>query len=707
MPDDETIDFRWMFREPHRITLSRPSASRKTPVDADGSGFGLSWSNHCLLDSILNVWQQPKIEWKLRVSVLIDGEKAKCTSWERSPDGFPEFMIRAGNEKCTVCFNGIAARTGDVIKLEVLSEAGDHHVCVTVEHTNGWVISNPAWIDGKNANCLTYMQGEVSDKLLAVSFGADDYSMSGKTAAKSITMEYSVSEGNKKQGFIIRPYEKFCGDIPGLSQTGWEKEMEEAREEWREVLHKNAEFSIPDAKMNSAYLACLADLFVMREPMPQGHYGVCCGTESYRSTNAGEPVLTDMLFDALGYEKETEEDMWLHISAYDESGNWNSPKGWSANCWFAAGFKAWMVMEHYKIHGDRTFLEKVYPVMKASSLWHAQKRSETKTDRLSPFYGLMPRGMGDCGLMNGNDYFGVFYPHNCYSVYADKMTLEAAEILGKTEDIPVLAEIAESARADLTASLEKGAIDEGDYRRIPGVAGLRCGSMWGAVFACTLGILPFGHPLIQGTLRHIERKQSEGGLPVDLGWMKDGLWVAIALDNISALYLREKLGDEAVKYLYPTVNHASPFVTWCEERGSEAGSERKSGDAQHLWTPLAVCRYIRDALNCNIGSRLCLASGTPRSWLSVGKSIGVKNSRVYNGVINYTVTRESRDKIHIFLQSDQLCSLGAIEIFLRIPETGLQIADIGTTDCEAVTAGGDRLIVTPRDSTASVRVILR
>lgn len=706
MPNDELIDFKWKFHAPHRITLSRPSASKKTLVDADESGFVLSWSNHCLLDSVLNVWQQPKIEWRLRISVLIDGEKVKCTSWERSQNGFPEFIIHAGNEKCTVCFTGIAARTGDVIKLDVIS-AENHHVSVTVEHITGWVISNPAWIDGKNANCLMCMQGEISDKLLAVSFGAEQYSMPDQTAAKSITMEYFVSGGIKKHGFVIRPYEKFIRDIPALSQTDWEKEMEEAREEWNGILHKNAEFTIPDAKMNSAYLACLADLFVMREPMPQGNYGVCCGTEVYRSTNAGEPILTDMLFDALGYEKEAEEDIWLHINAYDESGNWNSPKGWSANCWFAAGFKAAMVMDHYKISGDRTFLENVYPIMKASSLWHYQKRCETKLDKNSPFFGLMPRGMGDCGLMNGNDYFGVFYPHNCYSVYADKMALEAAKILGKQEDIPILTEIAESAQADLIASLEKGAIDESDYRRIPGAAGLRCGSMWGAVFACTLGLLPFGHPLIQGTLKYIERQQSEGGLPVDLGWMKDGLWVAIALDNISALYLRQKLGDEAVKYLYPTVNHASPFVTWCEERGSEAGSERKSGDAQHLWTPLAVCRYIRDALSCNIDSHLCLASGTPRSWLSVGRSIGVKNSRVYNGVINYTISRESTDKINIYLQSDQLCSLGVIEIFLRIPETGLQVAVIEAADCEAVRAGSDKLIITPRNNAASVRVYLK
>ncbi len=48
----------------------------------------------------------------------------------------------------------------------------------------------------------------------------------------------------------------------------------------------------------------------------------------------------------------------------------------------------------------------------------------------------MPRGFGDCGLMDDDDLYGVFLPHNIWAVYADRLTVEAAEILGKTEDLP-------------------------------------------------------------------------------------------------------------------------------------------------------------------------------------------------------------------------------------------------------------------------------
>ena len=83
-------------------------------------------------------------------------------------------------------------------------------------------------------------------------------------------------------------------------------------------------------------------------------------------------------------------------------------------------------------------------------------------------YGLMPRGVGDCGLSAGDGWYGVYYPHNIWATYADKMTLEAARILGKTQDTLALSGIYKRAHDDLIASLRKGCINEGDYKWIPG-----------------------------------------------------------------------------------------------------------------------------------------------------------------------------------------------------------------------------------------------
>jgi len=279
----------------------------------------------------------------------------------------------------------------------------------------------------------------------------------------------------------------------------------------------------------------------------------------------------------------------------------------------------------------------------------------------------MPRGFGDGGLTDGDDLYGVFLPHNIWAVYADRLAVEAAEILGRTEDRQELKKIYETARDDLLAALDGGAIREKDYRWIPGVPGKTSGSRWGALnaaFPC--GLLPPDHPLITGTLRKIESNMSRGGIPIHTGWMADGMWVAITLDNVAETHLARGNGDAAVRYLYATLNHGTPLYTWCEERGQEPGAKRCSGDRQHLWTPVAVVRAIRDMLVMEdvkspsqdpivaqpppavptVGAQpraavphggidfktaggLQLALGTAREWLASGRPVGISNAATH------------------------------------------------------------------------------
>jgi hypothetical protein len=319
-------------------------------------------------------------------------------------------------------------------------------------------------------------------------------------------------------------------------------------------------------------------------------------------------------------------------------GDWNDYQGWGHSWWGASGFKSWVIMEHYRQTGDKNYLAEVYPRMLASSRFNEQQRARSRT-AASPRplnYGLMPRGFGDCGLANDADNYGVFMPHNMWAVYADRCSLEAAEILGKTDDVAELKKIYETAHADLLSTLDRGAIREKDYRWIPGAAGKTSGSSWGALnaaFPC--GILPADHELITGTLRKIESNVSKGGQPLHTGWMADGAWVAITLDNIAEVHLVRGNGDVAVKYLYSTLNHGTPLYTWCEERGQEPGTAKCSGDRQHLWTPVAVVRAIRDMLVMENGDGLNLALGTAREWLASGKPVGIAAASTHFGPVSY------------------------------------------------------------------------
>jgi hypothetical protein len=144
--------------------------------------------------------------------------------------------------------------------------------------------------------------------------------------------------------------------------------------------------------------------------------------------------------------------------------------------------------------------------------------------------------------------------------------------------------------------------------------------------------------MIKGAVKYIEsKKQSEGGLPMGTGWMKEGLWVAMALGTIARSYLRLGLYQKARKYLYPALNHASPFVTYCEERGSEKGAVKKSGDLQHLWTPLSVGQYMTDAFWFE-DDVIHVCAGILPEWLIEGKRIALSGFRTHYGAIEMSVT---------------------------------------------------------------------
>lgn len=724
----EKVDYSYAFSAPHRLTLSQPSAPFKVLADICTQSMMLSWSYQSLLNSTYNVWQPPVVSWKLEASLWADGERLPYTAWRRDVGGVPAFIAECRGKGVWAELYGIAVEGGAAVRLKVRSEdARPHKVDWIIEHKNGWVISNPAWIDGKNPNLLTCMQNEKADRVLADVMGADEYpvvhrpseaaaaavpmsSMAGKDrflAQKSVVAVFNVAPDAGRTGSLYIPYNSTVSeDLEALSAFDCEAAIEAAADCWRDYLKLHCRLILPDEGMSDAFLASLADLFVMREPLDDKTCAVVCGTEVYRSTNDGEPVLTDTVFDRMGYENEVARDMPVHLGGQGKDGNWNTPQGWCMTIWSAAGNKSAFAWNHYQLTGSKTFLKSVYPAMKASSAWQRRMRLSTQNDPDPTCRGLMPRGMGDCGMMNGDDYFGVFYAHNCGALIADRITLAAARELGREQDAAQLEGWVKEASEALAASIRANAVVENGVPHIPsGPKMFSNTSRYGSLNPCFSGVLAFDDPLIQGTLCWLEQDISEGGLPKDLGWLKNGLWVAIALDNLSKAYLEADLGDKAVRYLYPTVNHASPFNTWCEERGACKNSDQKTGDMEHLWTPVALCGYLLDALCLPTEKGLRLASGTPRPWLAVSNAIGIQELRVPGGRISYKLTRKTADTAELRVERTGKSACEPFEVELRLPEEKLCIRSVSAQGCTAE-ARGCRLIVKPDESRMSVHIKL-
>ena len=636
-----SVDFKYAFAPPHRITVALPDSSNKTLLDATPGKLEMSWTYEDLIYYSFKSFWTPPTKWKVVMQPQIDGHAFSQSQWERSEGYLPILRNSYHDNGGNLVLEIGGGDTAAIAKI-TLANSSNHSesMALRCEVLGGWTGYNPAWVDNEEAadHLIAGWQAP-ADQVVILGIGADQNPLLGSTV---LTMKWNLKPGESKEAWLIRPYKNQEGDVAALRKKNWADEFERAKKEWVDLLDRASRVIIPDREVSNAFYACLADLFIMREPIAKGYIATIPGTEVYRSApNPFETAIVAVALDQVGLHYLSELGYRVDLDLQDPDGDWTESKNWSHLMWGASGFKAWVVMEHYLLTGDTAFLGRRYPQMLACSRWQEKQRARTRTTDASGqrllTYGLMPRGMGDAGLMDGDDLYGVFYPWNIWPVYADKLALEAARILNRTQDAKELDEIYTRGKNDLLVALDRGAITESDGTRwISAVPGKATGSRYGVLNALfPTGLLSPTDKLIDGTLKYIERNMSPGGIPVHTGWMKDGMWVAIALDNVAEAHLARDEGDAAINLLYATLNHGTPLYTWCEERGQEPNTQKTSGDRQHLWTPVAVVRFLRDALVMEETDHLHLARGIDRSWLASGQAVGIKYAPTHFGLLSY------------------------------------------------------------------------
>ncbi len=639
------VDFSYAFATPHRMTIGRPDASDRTLLDLQPGSLRLAWTydNLTLPNYPPLSFRTPPTMWSIVVTPQVEGHTFARSRWTRVEGVLPALENVYDDPLGSLRLEAVGGPTAAIIRIDMANQDSKPHQVLLRCDSGNWG-ENPAWLEPGHyvGDNLVAGWNDRADRVLILGIGGDAYSLQpdgSPPGPRNLLLVCNLKAGEKRTAWLVRPYHGYASHLPTLRKHNWAQEMEHGKREWRDLLGRASRVTIPDPGVANAYLACLGDLFIMREPFSNGQIGGVPGTEVYRAGNSGEAAIVAVALDQNGYHREAADGFQVSLDMQEADGNWDDYKGWGHSMWVFSGLKSWVIMEHYRLTGDKSYLTRLYPRMLASSRWQEQQRARSRklVNGERPLtYGLMARGFGDCGLMNDGDMYGIFIPHNIWAVYADRCSWEAAEILGKSQDLAELEKVYKTGRADLLAAIERGAIRQQDYRWIPGVPGKTSGSRWGVLniaFPCEL--LPPEHELVTGTLRYIESNMSPGGIPVHTGWLKDGMWVAITLDNVAEVHLQRGNGDAAVRYLYATLNHGTPLYTWCEERGQEAGSTHCTGDRQHLWTPVAVVRAIRDMLVMESGNGLNLALGTDRSWLASGKPVGIAAAATHFGLVSY------------------------------------------------------------------------
>jgi len=668
------IDFSYAFGTPHRLTVCLPESSNKTLLDVNPGSLRMAWSYDNLVRFPLSVYAMPQTNWDFTIKPQVDGRDFSESAWTRKDSFLPILVNTYCDSLGKVTLEVVGGESAAVTRIEIVNTDTQPHVFDLLSTSKMYVTAgyNPAWIDEPEfGDVLLAGWQERADRVVFLALGARELKA---PAPHVLQMQWTLHPGERASGWLIRPYEAYKADIPVLRTKNWEKEFTDGVDAWKKLIDRAVDFSIPDPGVRNGFYACLADLFVMREPVANGYVAGTAGTEAYRAPNNAEPAVQAICLDQTGYHAEAELGYRMCLDLQGQDGDWADPMAWSNHWWSSSGFKSWAVMEHFYLTRDRAYLEKVYPKMLASSRFQERMRARTRklVDGQKPLtYGLMPRGQGDCGLANGEDYYGVYYPHNFWATFADKCTLAAAKILNKPE-IKELEQIFQTALNDLLASLEKGAIEEDGYRWIPGAPGKTSGSRWGALNALApCRLLPADHELITGTIRKMESRMSPGGHPVHTGWQQDGMWVAMTLDNLAQAHLLRGQVDKVADYLYATLNHGTPLYSWCEERGQLPGDTNCTGDRQHLFTPVAVIRCVRDMFVMEEGDGLHIARAVHRSWLASGQTIGVKNAPTHFGNVSWQMRYDKQQgKItgRIEIPGSVDLSMAWVKVHILLPE---------------------------------------
>ena len=638
--EEREIDFSYSITPPHRLCISLPESEHKTLLDASLEGVSISWTDGTTKNNPLGAFMPIPAFWNIQLKVYENGTPLRGMRWRRIENWIPALEYSMEGEAVRASIKIVPSEKGDIIRFEALN-TGERTAGVRLEaFVNGNVV-NMKWADFEYPYSIsTPIFGDRGDRMLLIDSAKSNTVPKGREYVDSYT---EILPGNGITTYFIRPYKAYLDEIDEYVNTDWNAELEKGLEQWR---HKTGHFSVlemPDKVISDCCHAALADMFVMREEQADGHIAGLAGTDVYRAANTSEPCLQAGVFCTYGYFDAAAENISFVAQFQESDGNWEDYRQWGRFIWSMSGWKSQAIWEYYIFTGDREFLKTYYPRMKASAEWSRAQRKKTKEKHGadSPYYGLMPRGMGDCGLNVDGDLFGVFYPHNFLHCMGIEIAARTARELGYDEDAAILQADFKDMKRCILRSLERGCIKEEDYMWIPGSPGCRTGSRWGVADAVyPTHILEPQDPLAVGTMHKLQSNLSEGGLPVDLGWIPGGLWVAIALDAMAYVNILQGNADKSAEYLKAALNHATPLVTWCEERTPEAGSSTTSGDKEHAWTPICVARFCRDMMIMEDSEKeltLHVARAVPRSWFSDGKSFSLNKAPTAYGLFSCRV----------------------------------------------------------------------
>ncbi|MCL5096433.1 MAG: hypothetical protein M1608_02655, partial [Candidatus Omnitrophica bacterium] len=405
---------------------------------------------------------------------------------------------------------------------------------------------------------------------------------------------------------------------------------EEVIEFWNRFLAGAARFDLPDPILNDIYLSRLATRAIMDVRIMRGVVYNACSPFFYFDHAYRDQSYVVYANDLAGLHARAAR--VLHAYCMDvkditkrgpisfdgkpiqlgmlENGLWLTRPGQ----YDTPGQNLWALVEHYKLSGDRDWLEHTaYPYIKRGAMWIVNSRRKHMQEvgqPDDPRYGLIePGGMEVLEVGKGMH----MYYMNAFAILGLHEAAEAAEALDYDEDARLFASESTQLKESLHRSFEK------TFKR----TGLYSGYLWFGVEPSGVGMYGFwAHncllwpcraldphdPMLTATYHMMERMTDDwgGGL---FSEGKGGYWPYIGVDRAVSYILRDE-PDKALDYFCAYVDVAGGTLSW----GEGYGNVIAWGDQPHFWADAQYVNLFRHLFVTEDGSTLMLTPATPRRW---------------------------------------------------------------------------------------------
>lgn len=671
-----TIDHRWSNTDAQSL-IGLPMGSHKTIVDKQGD---LKWSQWSL--------KRRPLDSPIGFSAQMDGELAIEAFAGAQPLAVSSQELYRGRYPFVVSTLHSGAMTLEELAFSVDPDAkpgelpnrssgarGMDMLRLTFRNTGAVAADAALKLSGRQRNLPGHAAGHSlitrAGEDVALVTETDGATATTEANGLALVLHVSVPARGVKTLWIELPYEWPAARNAALSHASGDMLLNKAVAQWNGLWARATTIDFPQRQLSDFYYSSIAYVLILSEYDARGDLWTLDGPAVYRQYWGRGEYFQARAMEVAGFLDPARQSVEHALHIINDDGEWDGPpvSGWPA--WDNAGGNVGAVWEYYLFSRDKQWLAQAYPFMVRASRWIRDHREETTLEdvtgippgaqpikrmissRCRPepnpplqpgektyWYGLLPWSYGDSGLPEGHSF-----AHNFMAAYAERVTSDAAKVLGHTGDEAWLDREYAAYTAAIHESVRRAvALETTMPHYLPAMPTYP----QGAYSQTFLAVYPThlyspNDPLVTGLIDRMEGEEKQR-LPTNVAWAGlAGVWAGESM-NMAETYLLRGEKQKAVNMFVAALNHSYTTKVWKEEilvdvtlprACNTPHSKRKdmqgTGDMPEAWANANLVLFLRDMLLNDRGGKLHLLAGLPASWVPEGKSLVLQNAPVTTG----------------------------------------------------------------------------